>query len=92
MHAHKLYVCYLLNEINIVQCTMFKLCPTSWEGEVLPRDLNPVLTALVLYQFSVRNIVVPYLEKEKKRRPRISGMNIVLDTTIKAHESAAAQT
>lgn len=58
---------YLLNEINIVQCTMFELCSTSWKGEVLPRDLNPVLMPLVFNQFSVRNIAVPYLQKEDQK-------------------------
>jgi hypothetical protein len=55
---------YLLYKLNVSCNTIFELSSTSRENKVIARLRNPFLVLLILHQFWVRNIVVPYLEKK----------------------------
>jgi len=62
---------YLLDEINVVHCTMSELSSTTWESEVFSRNFHPILVPFYNSQFCMRDIVVPYLQyrchKEKRK-------------------------
>lgn len=53
---------YLLNKVNIMESTVLKLGPTTWESEVFSRNFHPILMPLKLCKLGVGNIVVPYLQ------------------------------
>jgi hypothetical protein len=53
---------YLLNSINVVECTILELSPSPRKQEVVTRNFNPVLVTLVLCKPGVWNIAVPYLQ------------------------------
>lgn len=58
------YVCsfYLLYEVNIMKCPVFKLGSTTRKSKVLSSNFHPILVALNLSKLGVWNIVIPYLQ------------------------------
>lgn len=58
---------HFLNEINVVESAILKLGSTTRKSKVFTSYFNPILVALDLRKFGVRNIMVPNLQNSPEK-------------------------